>query len=178
MEGNKEMMIDNYPRPISIEGTKKILKQMENNICKIYKNDGVKGTGFFYKINNNNIIIPVMMTNHHIINEEYLKWNKEIHITLNDDTEEKTIILNDNRKIYTNEEYDTTIIEIKPGKDKINDFMEIDEEIFKKSNMFYDNKSIYIIQYPYSDKAQVSYGIINKIIDCNIKHFCCKWFYK
>ena len=167
------MMIDDYPKPISIEGTKKIVRQMENNICKIYKNDGIKGTGFFCKIKYNNNIIPVMVTNHHVINEEYLKRNKEIHFTLNDDIVENKIIINDNRKIYSNEEYDTTIIEIKPAKDKINDFMEIDDEIFKKSNIFYKNKSIYIIQYLHSDKAQVSYGIIRSINDYNINHFCC-----
>ena len=51
--------------------------------------------------------------------------------------------------------------------------MEIDEEILKKTNMFYNNKSFYIIQYPLIDKAQISYGIIKAIYDYNINYFCC-----
>ena len=63
----KEILLEKYPRPVSIEGTTKILYQMENNICKIYKNDGGKGTWFFCNIYYNNRIIHVMMTNNHVI---------------------------------------------------------------------------------------------------------------
>ena len=49
MEGiiNKEGFIENYPRPVTIEQTEIILQQMKEYICKIYKKDGYKGTGFF-----------------------------------------------------------------------------------------------------------------------------------
>ena len=148
----KETYLDKYPRPVSIEGTKKILDQLKINICKIYKRDGSKNTGFFCNISYNNIIIPVMVTNNHVIDENYIKENKEIQITLYDDKEKKIIKLNDNRKIYTNKQYDITIIEINKKKDNINNFMEIDEKIFKNSNEIYNNQSIYILHYPYSDK--------------------------
>ena len=89
----KELFIEKYPKSISIEGTKKILYQMENCICKIYKNDdeGKKGTGFFCKILYNNYNITVMITNNHVINELYIKENNNIYITLNDDNVSKTI---------------------------------------------------------------------------------------
>ena len=173
-EFKKEILLEKYPKPISIEGTKKILNQMENNICKVYKNDGGKGTGFFCYIIYNNQKISVMMTNNHIIDEAYIKENDTIKITINDDKIIRTINLNDNRITYTNEEYDTTIVEIKPEKDYINNFMEIDDNIYKEeSDILYKNHSVYIIQYPNSDKASVSYGIMNKIIDFNIHHYCC-----
>ena len=175
-------MIEKYPRPISILGTKEILKQMENCICKIYRNDGIKGTGFFCKILYNNYNIPVMITNNHIIDEEYIIGNNNINITLDDDNISKTIILNDNRRIYTNKEYDITIIEIKcekdklnekDEKDKINNFMDLDEKIFiNNSNELYKNHSIYIPQYLYGEKAVVSYGIIKNIDKYNICHYC------
>ena len=165
-------MITKYPKPISIEGTKTILRQMQNNVCKIYNPEGRKGTGFFCNISHNNISIPVMITNNHVINEKYLKSNNIIKVTLNDDKEEKIIILNDNRRIYTNEKYGTTIIEIKPEIDKINNFMEIDEENYEKSNLTYNNESIYIMQYLNGEKAVVSYGIINKINEYDIIHYC------
>ena len=103
----KESLIEKYPKPISIEGTKTILYQMENCICKIDNNDeeGKKGTGFFYKILYNNYNIPVMITNNHVINEKFIKENNIIDITLNDDNISKTIKLND-KKIYTNKDYD------------------------------------------------------------------------
>ena len=108
-------------------------------------------------------------------NIKRVKKNNNIDITLNDDNISKTITLNDNRKIYTNKEYDITIIEIKKAKDKINNFMDLDEKIFNiNSNKIYLNHSIYIPQYPNSDKAFVSYGIISKIDKKNnINHYCC-----
>jgi len=169
----KEIRIENYPRPITIEGSKKIISQMENNICKIYKKDGGKATGFFCKISSNNLEIPVFITNNHVIDDKYIKENKIIKITLNDDKEDKTIQLIDGRKYYTNKDYDITIIEIQQEIDKIYYFMELDEKLFKEdSNEFYNNQSVYIIHYPQSDKAAVSYGIIGQINDHNINHYC------
>ena len=81
----KEMLIEKYPRPISIKDTKEILNQMENCICKIIKNEGEKGTGFFCNIKCNNYNIPVMMTNYHIIDEKYIKEKNDIELTLDDD---------------------------------------------------------------------------------------------
>ena len=175
MEYNdNEINIVNYPKPVTIGGTKKILHQMEKNICKIYKNDGGKGTGFFVNIPYENNVIPVMMTNHHILDEKYLKENEEIKITLNNDEKIITIKLGEDRRILCNEEYDTTIIEIKPEKDKIKNFMELDENIFKEdSNILYNKKSIYIIHYPNSEEVKVSYAIINNIDKFDISHYCC-----
>ena len=36
-DGINEINIDLYPKPVTIEGTKKILHQMENNISKYIK---------------------------------------------------------------------------------------------------------------------------------------------
>ena len=56
-------------------------------------------------------------------------------------------MLDDNWKLYTSQKYDTTIIEIKPKKDKTKYFIELDEDIFQ-DNIY--KESIYIIQYPKS----------------------------
>ena len=51
----KEILIEDQPKPVSIQGTKKILFQLENCICQIYNKKGGKGTGFllkyYFKIN-------------------------------------------------------------------------------------------------------------------------------
>ena len=167
----KEKILDKYPTFVTIEKTKKILEQMENGICKI-KNMKGKWAGFFCNIPVENGKISVLMTNYHLINEEILK-KKNIYVTKNDDQGKINIMIDDNRKKYTNEKYDTTIIEIKPEKDKINYFLELDEEIFHEN---LSKESIYILQYPKNldeQKAAVSYGILNKIYNYDLIHYCC-----
>ena len=137
----KQIYNEKYPKIVSIESTKMILEQMKKSICKIYTKDGKKGTGFFCKIKYDNKDIKVMITNYHIINDKYIKENDRIETALNDDKENITIYLK-NKKIYTNELYDITIIEIE--NEEINNFMNIDERYLKGSGVIFE-KSIYII---------------------------------
>ena len=146
--------------PVNISGTKTILNQMINCICKIKYNNGI---GFFCKIQLNNKIMNFLMTNYSIINENYFKENNKIELILNNDIIK--IDLNIKRIIYYNKEYDITLIELKE-EDKIKEYIELDN-IDEK----YENKSIYILGYLNEDIC-VSYGILNKIdkynIICNI----------
>ena len=114
-----------------------------------------------------------MITNNHVIDEEIIKENNIINVSLYDE-EEIEIIINENNKIYTNKIYDITMIEIK--EEKIKNFIELDEIIFK-DNPRINNENIYIIQYPadFDDiqKASVSFGIFNEIEDeFNINYLC------
>ena len=139
-----EIEINNYPKPVNIEGTSKILVQMKNCICKIYTNNA-KGTGFFCKINNN---YSVLITNNHVINNNYISNNKILNITIEDDKIERNIRIDDNRKVYLNEKLDITIIEIK-NIDKINYFLELDENILSnisKISILVDQLMSYITQ--------------------------------
>ena len=79
----EESYIEFQPIPIDIEGTKKIVSQMENCICKIYQN-GKKGTGFFCKIPfpDKNNLLNVMITNNHILNQNDIENNKIIKIIM------------------------------------------------------------------------------------------------
>jgi len=68
----------NCIKPVNIEGTKKILEQMTNCICKV-KNNPIIGTGFFCKIPyKNNTKINVLITSYQIINELYFNQNNSI----------------------------------------------------------------------------------------------------
>ena len=157
---------------INISTTKKILNQMMNCICKI-KIKGANGTGFFCKVPlNENKNINCLMTNYHVLKEEYFKENKEINILLNDDNESMKIDLNIERIIYHNKEYDITLIELKE-EDKIKEYFELDDNIFKNNEkIFYEEKQIYILQYPKGEDACVSFGLINQIDKYDIKHTC------
>ena len=166
---NKERI---YPLPATIENTSIILDQMKKCVCKIESKNG-DATAFFCYIPYLNKKFPVLMTNNHIINEEIIKESNIIRIIVNN--KEKNIDMNEKRKIYTNVKYDTTIIEIKPEKDKINHFLEIDKNIFQEEVHFF-NESIYTLHYQKygkEQKASVSYGLIKKTEDnYNLKYYC------
>ena len=176
MEVNKESVLTGYPNIIPYECTKKIIEQMENNICKI-KIGNEQGTGFFCKIPFQNM--KVFITNNHIINENILyKKGGKISLKIKIENEIKIINL-DNRKKYTNKEYDITIIEIKDN-DNINNYLELDDGIIKdilhnnNLNEEYIDETIYIIQYP-ENKLSVSYGILGQIYEdkkYNFIHRC------
>ena len=172
----QETLNEKQPIPVSIEGTKKILSQMEKCNCIIYPENGKKGTGFICKIPFLGDYLPVLITNNHVLNENDIENNKIIKLIINEDV--KNIIIDNLRKKYTNsdENIDITIIQIKPQKDKIYNYLELDEnEINKnKERIELENKkkSIYILHYP-KGKLSVSYGIMENIINSkNIYHYC------
>ena len=172
-----EKFIEKSITPISIKNTENILFQMKNCICKIYKEDGTKGTGFFCNIPfpNEFNLLPVLITNNHILEEKDVKNNKIIEFTINDDKEEKRIIIDKKRIIFYSPELDITLIEIKPDKDNIYNFLEVDENINKDKEImenFYKKKSIYTLNYPKGKNIVVSYGLIKDIKDKEILHLC------
>ena len=127
---------------------------MENCICKIHKDNGAIGTGFFCEIPFKENSIKVLITNNHVLNEYDIENNKIINISIiNEKKEEKIkkIKIDNNRKKYTNKELDVTIIEI-INKDEIQNYMEIDIEDIKKDKdiieINYNRKSVYILHYP------------------------------
>ena len=165
----KESMLKGGIDPINITNTEKILYQMKNCVCKI-KIGKISATGFFCKIPIINMIF--LITNFHVINEEYTKKKKEIHILLNDEKEAKRIDLTIKREKYFNKAYDIALIELKE-KDNIKDYLELDDNIFKDDEqIFYEEKSIYILHYLLGNNICVSYGILNRISKYDIIHVC------
>ena len=169
----KEIFIQDQPIPVSIEGLKKILFQLENCICKIYQKNNRIGTGFFCNILFKDKLIPVLITNNHILNENDLQNNEIIELTVYDNAEKSnkdiSIKIDNSRKIYTDCELDITIIEIKPEVDNIKYYLEIDEEKLTKKE--YRKKSIYILHYP--NEKYVSYGLMNELKENKtIIHYC------
>ena len=132
----KEKKIRNSPEPVNIAGTKAILEQMINCICKIKIREASR-TGFFCKIPlGKNESLNVLMTNYHILDEKYYEDNKEIHLLLNDEKEAFVIEQLTERKAYFNKEYDITIIELKE-EDGIKNFLELDDNLFQEKKKFF-----------------------------------------
>ena len=161
-----------------IKGAKEIepldkteLKEKSKCICEVI-GAGVVGTGFFCKIEYNDNLVPVLITNYHIINDRYLENNNELKFYINGKS--YIIDINEDNIIYSSEvsKFDIIIIQIK--ENDINDYLEIDENIFKiNSENEYKNEQIYVLHYPGGKKASISYGYgIEKIKKYSIKHLC------
>ena len=73
MDDEKEKSLAGYPKPITFDKAKIIIKQMEWCICNIKCNKN-KGTAFFTKIPfpDKKNLMPVLVTNNHILGEESL----------------------------------------------------------------------------------------------------------
>ena len=102
----KEKYIVSSPEPLSLKGNEEITNQMYNSVCRIYNNGN--GTGFFTKIPYKSKLLPVLITNNHVINQDDILNNKIILLYINNDKITKTLKLNRNRLIYTNEKLDVT----------------------------------------------------------------------
>ena len=103
MAENEETLFNAHPNLITYKYSKKIMEQMERNICKINIGN-LQGTGFFCKIPfpDMNKLLPVLITNNHIINNALLnEGNARIIIEIKEEENSKILNLN-NRKKYSN----------------------------------------------------------------------------
>ena len=76
-------------------------------------------------------LLPVLITNGHVVSSNDILNNNKIKFKLNSESFE--IILDETRKIYNDENYDITMIEIKKSdKLKTNSFLEIDDQILNQ----------------------------------------------
>ena len=166
------------------KGHKIIEEQMNKCIVKI--EIGITGTGFFLKFpikKGDKKNIYVLATNNHIIKIDDLKnENNIINLILSND-EKRNLKITKDRKRYSNEILDITLIEIIKKEDKIKEenFLELDdlEEFYsldldldkdedenKLQNLIknkYITKRIYTIGYPETE-VLVSYGNAENLI--------------
>ena len=140
---------DQKIKAIQIGGMQKIVEQMNTSLCLIECSDKTNGTGFFCLIPfpDKTKQIPVLMTNNHILSKDDITEDKIINFEMN---HKKYRILIESRKVYTNENYDITIIELKKrdGLD-YNKFLEIDDSVnVENPYIYFKEKSVYLIQLP------------------------------
>ena len=159
-----EQNLYNVPESIPISKLKIVIEESKSSICKIKCSDGGTGTGFFCvipfpdKFN----LLPVLITNYHVIKEDDLKISKKVKFSLDNEEIHFEIEISENRKFYSNEKYDVTIIEIQ-NKDNLdlNTFLEIDEQVFKDNPDYnYRSKTIYLIHYPQGKESEYSVGFL------------------
>ena len=150
------------------------LYSYKSAICKIEfktkKNGKIVnglGTGFFCEINDDNIPFKkALFTNNHILDEKSIEINKEIEFEYL--KQKNKIKITEDRKRFSNKEFDFTCIEIF-DTDKIRKFFKIDETIFEDKNSLKE-KEIFILQYAHGGDLAYSSGIIMDIDNIRIKH--------
>ena len=130
VDNRKEKYNTTSLEPLSLKQTEKIIDQMNNSICRI--ND--KGTGFFVKIPYKEDNILVLITNNRILGETDIEVEKFISISFENENVFKNIEIFSERKRYTNEKLDITIIEVFEDLDKIKDFLVLDGKIINIFN--------------------------------------------
>ena len=180
-----EKIIKKYNFNITIEGINTIQTQMMKSVCKIMKEEAT-GTGFFcelifYNKNGDKKLLHTLITNNHVLGKNDLSQRKEIFISWNNENDDASLKLDNSRLIFTNENLDVTIIELKED-DKIDcNFLQIDPILTKekiKMKNYLDEKPIYIIHYPKNinrkEYVNSSFGILNKINEnkSEINYFC------
>ena len=157
---------------------KEIIEQQQKKyICKIYMylNKMLCGisNGFFCFIPypDKEHLLPVLITTYRTINENSLNENKEIELTLNNDSQKRKIKIKNDRKMYVSKENDTVIIEIKPKTDNLHNFLDIDEDFFKDDLTLNNNQEkIYLVCYGKENKMDLYYGTIKEIDGKEIHH--------
>ena len=122
-------------------------------------------TGFFCNINNWELNLKVLITNNHILNKEAISYGQIIKFSMNNDSKNFEIILDKSRKLYTDKNYDITIVEMKKEDGlKKEYFLDIDTDIFNGiPNTLFRNKSILLLHYQKGTKMHYSQGIIKNI---------------
>ena len=175
-EIKKEKFISTSTNPIFIEGGELIISQMKKSTCKIHLSNGQQNTGFFCKIPypDQAHSLFALVTCSFIITKEFLNEGNIIHISTNDDKEFREIRVNNTRKVFINNKFAITILELKP-EDKIDNYLEIDENVFKDDKIIkdiYKNASIYVLHYLKGNKVACSSGLIQEVVDGNIIHLC------
>ena len=172
----REKKIKDHLIGINVDQMKIFLQQMEKSICKIKCKKGGHGTGFLCIIPYPSKLkqLPVLITNNQVLSERDIGKKQIIEYSMDNDNIKGKIFIDDLRKTYTSEEYDTTIVEIKESdKLDINSFLEIDYDIYeKRPNEKYEKKSFYLLHCS-NEVVIYSIGVIKYIDEkYNINHIC------
>ena len=168
----KEKIIIGQGNPIKKKEINELFK-MENSVCQIHyerfennKLEQGKGSGFFCSFEKNFTDFPLkycLFTNNHVLNDLNLKIGQTIIIKyLKDNDMVKNIIrITEKRKVFTHDKLDYTCIELFKS-DNIDNYLEIDPNIFNYTKESLNNINLYILHY-FENEISFSYGKFNGI---------------
>ena len=165
----KEKIIIGQGNPIKKKEIDELFK-MENSVCQIhyerFENNKLEqgiGSGFFCNIKKNFTDFPLkycLFTNNHILNHLNLEIGQTININYlkNNNMIKNVIKITEKRKVFTHEKLDYTCIELFES-DNIDNFLEIDPNIYNYTNESSSDINLYILHY-FEKEISFSYGKI------------------
>ena len=161
--------------PISIDQLQKIIYLSKKSVVKIRK-QGMLSTGALCNVHfPDKKTLPVLIACNHMLNENDIIVGQKIDFSLDNDKIFYQILIDENRKVYTNREYDITFIEIKQkdGLD-ISSFLEVDPNIFFYYEIELEYKPVCLLGYHYGKELQFSNGKIKNLREdgYRILHLC------
>ena len=155
---------------------KNIVKDKKENelqtlysIYKIKIENSIYINGFFCKIPYELNYISILISTSKILKKKDLKEIKIIHLITNNGKGYKILNINDDRKIYINEQLDISFIEIKET-DNIESFFEFDNYTLNKNINLDDlikNKNIYTLYFPKNNNIIKCLNISKDIFNIN-----------
>ena len=168
LNSKQNKIIIKQAQALTRKQNKIIIKQQLKSLCQINTKEG-KGAGFLCSIPN-----PVLITSSDVLNGTQIETGEEISIYFTGEDENKypkIIKIDDTRTTYSieklnDEEIYTTIIELKPDIDDLNEqeFIEMDKDLMNENLDLYKTESIYLIYYEEGDEDAMSVGIVYKIL--------------
>ena len=142
--------MEDQPSSVTKKCHETILDQMNYSFCRINAND----IWIFIHIKYENKDTYATLINNYIKNDDY---NDIKNIKVNC----KDIMVEFEDIIYKNKEDKISIIKLKQKYKKIN-YIEIDDKL-NEGDIYYNNETIYIINYNDTNNIFVSYGVIKEI---------------
>ena len=173
---------------LTSEQKQKILDQAASSLCLI-KTENLEGLGFFCLIPylqdksisqcsqdlNKDKLQPVLITCNSILGLKDLKRGDNVKLIYKN--EEKIIIIDESRHIYSNRIFDVTIIELKENEFPENIFLKLDDKIKDFDfdcdlKEYFENDEIYLIYNLNGKEPKYSLDKIKEVNDILIKNYC------
>ena len=146
-----------FAKELKLAGLSIPIWLVNKSLCKIIIHSNsisIYGSGFccLIPIPNTMYRIPVLITANHVLREEDIKIGNKIRIEFGDDVESFTLTIIKDTKIFTNQNFDITIIEIKKESEQFSKsiFIDIDEDVFNSEEYlkkYFHKKRAYILEY-------------------------------
>ena len=163
----KESVVSGHCKPIGKTELINLFEMGENSMVKIFSKEN-NGSGFICKIKDKELNFSyALFTNNHVLGEEELQEGEKISFEYKNKS--RYIKLNDDRKIFTDEEIDYTCIEITKN-DNFEDFFLIDQDILSGNYSQYKNEDLIILQFPQGNEISFSQGKVKEINNDKISY--------
>ena len=169
---NKERINENIIVNSQIFKIDKCLYKVCKSVCKIRISNSV-GSGFLIKLYRENNPFYCLMTNEHVITKKMIELKEKIDIYYDNEEKMVEIELNENKRYIKDYLYlgiDVIIIEIIEEDNIKEEYFLLPNREYINGYKEYENKKIYIPQYPGGGELSNSKGIIKSINDYEFSH--------